>query len=352
MKPRSRLFFAAAVCIPAIVVTACSSSGSSSNGGGGATAAAAQGVTICGGDSITVTYGQPSVENAPVWIANDQQLFKKYGLNAKMTQVTGPAITQALIGSSTDFIKSTTASTFAANLAGGDVVLIGSFLNVSPYDIVVKSKDIKTVNDLKGKKVALVSQNDGPSVALSAALGDVGLATSDVKPVYGFANDTQKLAAVTHGAADATLVSAEQRPIYEKLGLSEMYSLLDSKTAYIQGGLFTRRAMISQKPKVVSCFLEAMADAVHVYHSDKDAAVKVTAKYERQSEASMEPGWEAFNKAMSDTVTVTEAEVQSSMKLQAPGQHGILDQQPSRFADFSLSQALDSSGFYKSLGGS
>src|SRR5581483_10889695 len=100
---------------------------------------------------LVVAYGQPSMQNSILWIAQDMGLFKKYGVDSQITQVTGPAITQGLIAGSLELIFSSPVSPMIARTEGGDTVMFGSNINRITTDLVVNPKKIQSPADLKGK---------------------------------------------------------------------------------------------------------------------------------------------------------------------------------------------------------
>ena len=53
---------------------------------------------------IKVSYGQPAAGFAPLWIAQDQRPFKKYGLNTDVVHIAPPADTQSLISGDVHFV--------------------------------------------------------------------------------------------------------------------------------------------------------------------------------------------------------------------------------------------------------
>jgi|GEM_PF-4490840 ABC-type nitrate/sulfonate/bicarbonate transport system substrate-binding protein len=96
---------------------------------------------------LVMAYGQPNIHNSILWIAVEKGLFKKYSVDAQMTQVTGPAITQGLTANALELVFSSAASPFIAHLEGGDTVLIGSNVNQPPTDIVVNPNKIAKPED-------------------------------------------------------------------------------------------------------------------------------------------------------------------------------------------------------------
>src|SRR5919109_789719 len=92
--------------------------------------------------------------NPPFWIAKDLRVFEKYGLDVELVYVGGARNIQALIGGSIDFSQAGGASVVSAAAQGADVVILGPVFK-RPIFAVHATPQIKDVNDLKGKSIAV-----------------------------------------------------------------------------------------------------------------------------------------------------------------------------------------------------
>jgi ABC-type nitrate/sulfonate/bicarbonate transport system substrate-binding protein len=105
----------------------------------------------------TIYVGVVSVTptNTPVLSAVEGGYFKKYGLDVKPLVMSGSSTAlAALLSEEMSFITIAGSGVINAHLAGRDAVMIAGTVNYAPYEMVV-SKDIKTVEDLKGKKLGI-----------------------------------------------------------------------------------------------------------------------------------------------------------------------------------------------------
>src|SRR5262245_3954500 len=83
---------------------------------------------------VTVTYAQASGAFAPIWVANDAGLFKKYGLNAKLQLLNPQVSAQAVIAEEADFYTDGP-DLINARLHGGQVKYFGGTMQQLVFQI-------------------------------------------------------------------------------------------------------------------------------------------------------------------------------------------------------------------------
>jgi NitT/TauT family transport system substrate-binding protein len=105
----------------------------------------------------TVYVGLVSVTptNVPVLAGVDGGYFKKYGLEVKPLVMSGSSTAIAsMLSGDVSFITIAGSGVINAHLGGRDAVMIAGTVNYAPYELIV-SKDIKKIEDLKGKKLGI-----------------------------------------------------------------------------------------------------------------------------------------------------------------------------------------------------
>jgi sulfonate transport system substrate-binding protein len=203
---------AAAALTLAAGVAACGSSGSSSGSGSGGSAAAASPTTA----TTTATVAADTNSNMPPLIVGDQAgtgaeallqaagLLHKLPFTVKFADFTsGPPILEAMSSGSVDIGGVGNAPPVFAAAGGAKIKIVGALQNSSQHNaalVVPKGSSIKTLADLKGKKIA-VAQGSSADYHLLATLTKAGLTTHDVQIDY--LQPAEGLAALESGAVDA-----------------------------------------------------------------------------------------------------------------------------------------------------
>jgi NitT/TauT family transport system substrate-binding protein len=93
----------------------------------------------------------------PWWIAEEKGFYEKHGIKADITQFSGgPALADATMAGETDIGSSGTA-TWMPRIVRGSMVVLGTMATSPDAFKMAALTSIKTLNDLKGKKVGSVA---------------------------------------------------------------------------------------------------------------------------------------------------------------------------------------------------
>jgi NitT/TauT family transport system substrate-binding protein len=299
---------------------------------------------------VVVTYAQPSGAFTPIWVAYEAGLFKKYGLNATLQLLTPQVSAQAVISEEADFYTDGP-DLINARLHGGQVKYFGGTIQQLVFQI-WGAKEIKTVQDLKGKAVAASTPRAALDTATREALKRNGLVPDkDVQILY-VQTVPAILSAVLGGKTSAGTLSAPNTIKAKDSGLNLLVDVGKLNVPAFQVVYGTTEKYLKNHPNTVFAFLKAMAEAV--VRSKKDAALakKAIAKYVKIDDApTLDGTYEAFAPYWSMSLGVRPEAIK--------GQFEYLDEKefpnaknadPKEFYDNSFVEALAKSGFLKNLG--
>lgn len=106
---------------------------------------------------VRTSYPGTAGVNVPFWLTHQAGLFKKYGLDHEALLISGSVTTmQALLAGEIQFVNSSGAPAINARLQGADITIVASYYDFMPYGLVV-GKDVKSMEDLRGKRMAVAS---------------------------------------------------------------------------------------------------------------------------------------------------------------------------------------------------
>jgi len=111
---------------------------------------------------VVMTTGSLSEKEAALYIAQDQGLFRRYGLDVSLVQVrNGPVGMSALSSGETQFHwGSVSAANLGAIAEGADLVFVAGFINKLTGNFIANPK-IKSPAELRGKSVGVNSLSGG-----------------------------------------------------------------------------------------------------------------------------------------------------------------------------------------------
>lgn len=203
-KP-ARFWAILAIAAMMLFVTACGGAkqgaeGNNTQGAGGQAAEPKKEVK-----SLTVGYLNV-MDDAQAMLAFDAKLYEKHGLNVKMQPFeSGTDLIKAMVGNQVDagVLGFTNAVTWASKGAGLKVV---GGAQLGFHSILVRNDSgIKTIEDLKGKKLASQKQGSTADIVLNGVtLAQAKLTNKDLQMVY--AEPAQAIQSLAGGAVDAAFV--------------------------------------------------------------------------------------------------------------------------------------------------
>ena len=231
---------------------------------------------------VVVPYAQPSATFTPIWVAYEAGLFKKYGLNAKLEQLTPQVNAQALLSGDADFYTAGP-DLLNARLKGARVKYFGGMMWQHVFQI-WGAKEITDIKDLKGKTMAATTPRASTDTATRETLKRNGLTPDrDVKILY-LQSIPAVLTALVSGQAAAGALSAPTTARAREAGLR---MLADTGKLNIRGTVLTygaREDYLKNNQNTVYAFLKAMAEAVVLAKRDPAVAKQAIAKYTKTAD--------------------------------------------------------------------
>ena len=115
-------------------------------------------------------YTAPSAVNGPLWVAQDDGIFKKNGLDVPLQLIKDTAVPPALMSGELDFIVGGGNELVNADLGGSPLVMVAT---ASDYPIfsLYADKKYSSVNQLDGQKVGITSPGAAADAAAHLFLG-------------------------------------------------------------------------------------------------------------------------------------------------------------------------------------
>ena len=299
---------------------------------------------------VVVTYAQPSGAFTPIWVAYEAGLFKKYGLNAKLQLLTPQVSAQAVVSEEADFYTDGP-DLINARLRGGQVKYFAGTIQQLVFEI-WGAKEIKTIQDLKGKTVAASTPRAALDTATREALRKNGLVPDkDVQILY-VQTVPAILSSIIGGKTAAGTLSAPNTLKAKESGLNLLVDIGKLNIPAFQVAYGTTEKYLKNNPNTVYAFLKAIAEGVVLSRKDAGVAKKAIAKYAKIDDPPTIDGtYEAFAPYWAMSLAVRAEAIK--------GQFDYLDDKefpnaknadPKDFYDNSFVDALTKSGFLKSLG--
>jgi ABC-type nitrate/sulfonate/bicarbonate transport system substrate-binding protein len=231
---------------------------------------------------ITINYPNRSGSNWPLFLAKDGGYYQKYGLDVTLTFGVMPTGVAMLASGEAQMVNSSLEQLMQAASKDGSMVLIGSALNRGVFALMAK-KDINSIKELKGKKIAVGQVGDAPYGYLVDLLGKSGLKARDVEWIPVGTDVSGRVAALQSGRVDATLLTAPAYFKVEEAGFKTLANLAEHPEIFASTGLLMKKSVVAADPKLPEKILEAQAEATKRFYEDKAFAVKTFLNYDKMA---------------------------------------------------------------------
>ena len=284
----------------------------------------------------------------PIWLAQENRLFNKYGISVDLKFLPLTTGTQALLTRDIDII--TPGGEFLeAGLNGERVVYIAGIANRVVLSIFAKP-EIKSVADLRGKVVSALSPGSISDHLARILFQEAGLTPGqDVKMLY-LKTGPEILAALTTGVVDAGIISAPVTLKARQAGFKEFVNVPERNISMIHAGLSTTRDFVKEHRDRVRSFLQAYMEAVKFASTNPKETKQVIGKYTKTTnEEDLEETYQTFIKVWERVPYVSGPAVQSVLNFTR--HPGAKTAKPEEFIDNSILAELEKGGFAKQLYG-
>ncbi|MBI4528666.1 MAG: ABC transporter substrate-binding protein [Deltaproteobacteria bacterium] len=229
---------------------------------------------------VRMSYAGTSGYNVPFWVGHEGGFFRKHGLASELLLISGGSTSiQALLANELQFVNAGATPAIQAITQGAPVVIIATYYNLMPYSVIV-GKEIRSVSDLKGKRLAITRLGGITEFAARLAFDKLGLDQKDMVLIQS-GPDAQRIAAVQSGAVAAAIVAPPGLFAATSLGLRIIADLGELGVKYPMGVMITSRPYMAQNRSAVKKFMMGLIEGLDRYLRDRDFSIGVMRTYTR-----------------------------------------------------------------------
>jgi NitT/TauT family transport system substrate-binding protein len=215
------------------------------------------------------------------FIARDSGMFQKYGVDARLVLFEGGSLlAQASMAGEIKMSVTSGPVTIASRSAGADTIAVAGYINTLPYNLVT-SKTITTLEQLKGKKIAISRFGSNTDTAVRLLLEKVGLNPNKDVTIIQVGAQPTRFQALVAGTIDATIIAPPFDITAKKQGYNVLVNLAEQSLAYPQQVVETTDRFIKENPQAVKNYLKGFIGGIHYALTNKEGAKKIMAKYLR-----------------------------------------------------------------------
>lgn len=299
---------------------------------------------------LQVSYSAPTANNSPIWIAKERGFLTKNGLDVQLLYIeSGTTTIQALIAGETQIAQVAGTVVVSSALAGGDVVAIGGLENRIAFSLVTQ-KDIKTPEQLKGKRLAISRFGSASDLGARLFLQRLGLTPEKDVTLIQVGSTNTRLAAISKGVVEATVLTPEFYLFAKKAGFNTLADPITTKIDFPQNGIATSRAYLRSRPDVVHRYLLANIEAIHFFKTRPEETMQIMSRYLKITDReTLEEMHRLYRDILQPLPLPTASGMQTLLDWLGQRDPKAKEAKPEQFIDFAPLREIERSGFVARL---
>jgi ABC-type nitrate/sulfonate/bicarbonate transport system substrate-binding protein len=249
---------------------------------------------------LKIIYSSFTGAYAPLWLAVEDRLGRKYGLDFEAVYAGRARPHQLLLSGDSQYVVSKGTGVVSSYAAGSkDLVIIASFMNATGSSIFSKPQ-IKTPKELQGKNIASGRPGAVTDILLHYVLRrKVGLEPGRDVKIVPVGETAAILPALERGVVDAAMLTTPSRLMAKKMGFRELLDFDDLGVQYPYVGISTLKVNVKKSPDVTLRLVRALTDGIQIFKTNKERSLAVMKRYLRgASDEMLEETYGYFSKRM------------------------------------------------------
>jgi NitT/TauT family transport system substrate-binding protein len=286
-----------------------------------------------------------------LYAALDNGLYDKYGVKVEFVSIRGSGVAlAALAADEIQFLYCAADATIPGMAAGSDAKLIGAPLVGLPW-VMLARKDIKRVEDLKGKSIAVTRAGDLTFRLARALLKKFNLSETDVKILtVGGTGQVEPFNAMQAGLAEAALVTPPLDVRGRRNGFNLVYRLNDLALPAVYSSLHTNNKTLRDRPLLAQRWVAALAEALHFVEKNPDKGKAAVSKALKLNDGdALQSAYDAYAKLLINRRLIVPETTVSGVIDVAREQGTNVRRKAAEMIDNRFAEDLDKSGFLKEI---
>jgi NitT/TauT family transport system substrate-binding protein len=227
---------------------------------------------------LAVSFSNVISDELPLWIAKEGGYFERNALDVELSNIASTQGVAALLSGQVKFAQMGGSETLSAAAQGADVKVIGMIAGVYPFVLEV-NVSIKTVADLKGKRIGVSAVGSSSDIATRVALKKMGLDPDKDVTITAVGSVQQRTAAMLTGAIDAGLAQPPDTIALEEKGYHVLYDLAGQKLLSANTAVVVQGSYLAQNKDVVQRYVDSLTQGIVRERNDKAFSLTVLQKY-------------------------------------------------------------------------
>jgi ABC-type nitrate/sulfonate/bicarbonate transport system substrate-binding protein len=228
---------------------------------------------------VRAAYGTPSLSQVVFPLGVQSGMFNRHGLSMESVYIAGRSIS-ALLGGDVQFGFTGGPQTILARLSGADLIVIGGLNRLG--QMVVAHPSIKSPSDLIGKKVGIGIFGTTADYGMRLGLKPFNLRPNKDVTFIQVGDVPARLAAVTSGAVQATVLSSYDKHFLEQYGLRLLSETEDID--FMGSGIVTTESYARSNRETILKLFRGVVETIQLIKTEPKRTTELLGKIYRETD--------------------------------------------------------------------
>lgn len=297
---------------------------------------------------LVIGYAAMSARVVPLWIADEQGILAKYGVDAAQVFIRGaPTLVAGLASGDMHFGSTGGTAMLAAVAAGHDLKMVAAFSSRNTYDLVSRSP-IKKAEDLRGKRFGVTSIGGTVWMGIMLWLEHFGLDEQrDKIQLQVIGDQSIQMQALENGAIDAAVLDGVFSRRLKQKGFNIIGEYSELKQLFTSQAIVVQAKFLQQHSDKVENLLKGQVEAIAFSLAPKNKAtvIKTFMRRLRIDANAAEEGYADLHRAMDRKPYPSPEGLRNVQRLMALRSPKVAEVKIDNVIDNRIIRRLDDSGF-------
>jgi ABC-type nitrate/sulfonate/bicarbonate transport system substrate-binding protein len=210
----------------------------------------------------------------PLIMAQKKGYFRAEGFDVELIPMSGGLAVKTLMAGE---VNLTSAGTLVATMQGAKLRLLMAFIRQLPYDLVA-APEIKRVEDLRGKKVAVADRGSVTFMVARSILQGHGLEVDKDVTILALGRPDVRYQALLMGTVQGAIANIDGTGLLEPKGFHSVAQAGKYGKGFA-GSISVTQELLDRRPEEVMKYLRATLKGSRAYLALRDEAIKITSQW-------------------------------------------------------------------------
>ena len=302
-------------------------------------------------EALTVGYSSFSGAYLPLWIAVEEGLGKKYGLDLKAIYAGRIRPQQLLATGEVPFVMATGTGALTSHILGvKDQVIVMTTIN-KVNSAIFSRPEIKSTEELRGKTVATGRPGAfGDTMVRYVLRAKLGLTPDRDVKMLPIGEAQLAFPALERGIVQAASLTIPFTLIAKKMGYRELIDYDKAGVVYPYNTITTLRQTPGKNPDLAERFLKTMIEGIFVSKTEKEKSLTVLRRYMKGTPDDILEETYQYAKNVTEEIPTPSLEiVKAALEILSYQYLQAKATDPNPIIDTSIMKRIEQSGFIKTL---